>query len=114
MKPRNVSPEGEWAPPAHRQLSLAIGGQASCLQPKPPAGQRLRGRSLRRTIALDEILWMGDVVQLTGKHRCTIHRWMNQGVFPKKNAPRSRPTGWLRSTIEQWLLGPSSPSGREV
>jgi predicted DNA-binding transcriptional regulator AlpA len=75
--------------------------------------QRLSGEPLRRTIALDEILWMRDVVQLTGKHRSTIHRWIHRGFFPPKNAPRGQPTGWLRSTIEQWLLG-SPPTSQEV
>ena len=56
---------------------------------------------------------MRDVVQLTGKHRCTIHRWMHQGIFPLKNAPRGRPTGWLRSTIEQWLLGAPPTQGKD-
>jgi predicted DNA-binding transcriptional regulator AlpA len=61
---------------------------------------------------MDEILWMRDVVHLTRKHRCTIHRWMHRGLFPKKNAPRGRPRGWLRSTIERWLVGsPSTTSG---
>jgi predicted DNA-binding transcriptional regulator AlpA len=75
--------------------------------------QRLSGKPLKRTIASDEILWMRDVVQLTGKHRSTIHRWIHRGFFPPKNAPRGQPTGWLRSTIEQWLLG-SPPTSQEV
>ncbi len=61
---------------------------------------------------MDEILWMRDVVYLTRKHRCTIHRWMHRGLFPKKNAPRGRPRGWLRSTIERWLVGAPSTLGR--
>jgi len=112
MKPRQLSSEEESAPQAHRQLSLAIGSPASGVKLKPVARQRLSVRTLKRTIDLDEILWMRDVVQLTGKHRCTIHRWMNRGLFPSKNAPRGRPTGWLRSTIERWLVGPPPTIGR--
>jgi predicted DNA-binding transcriptional regulator AlpA len=113
MRPRQPSPEEESAPQAHRQLSLAIGAPVSGVGPKSAARERLGGRTLKRTIALDEILWMRDVVQLTGKHRCTIHRWMNRGLFPPKNAPLGRPTGWLRSTIERWLVGPPQTTGRE-
>lgn len=90
------------------QLSLAIDSPGSGVGAKLIAKE-----AKKRAIALDEILWMRDVVQLTGKHRCTIHRWMHQGIFPAKNAPRARPTGWLRSTIEQWLLGAAPTQGRE-
>ena len=78
MKLRQLSLEKEPATQAHRQLSLAIGAPVSGVPHKPAARQRLSDRNLQRTIALDEILWMRDVVQLTGKHRCTIHRWMHQ------------------------------------
>ena len=63
-------------------------------------------KTKKRAIALDEILWMRDVVQLTGKHRSTIHRWMHQGIFPRKMhreavprggcAPRSSNGCWVR------------------
>jgi predicted DNA-binding transcriptional regulator AlpA len=106
MKPRRAFPEQTSAREGHLQLSLAIGAPASRVVGEPSARPRASRRSVKAPIALDEILWMRDVVQLTGKHRCTIHRWMNQGLFPAKNAPRGRPTGWLRSTVERWLLGP--------
>jgi predicted DNA-binding transcriptional regulator AlpA len=90
------------------QLSLAIDSPGSGVGAKLIAKE-----TKKRAIALDEILWMRDVVQLTGKHRCTIHRWVHQGIFPAKNAPRGRPTGWLRSTIEQWLLGAPPTQGKD-
>ena len=58
-----------------------------------------------RQLNLDSIVWMRDVVTLTGAHRCTIHRWIRRGKFPAKDAPRENPVGWLRSTIERWLNG---------
>jgi predicted DNA-binding transcriptional regulator AlpA len=94
--------------PREAQLSLAIDSPGSGVGAKLIAKE-----TNKRAIALDEILWMRDVVRLTGKHRCTIHRWMHQGIFPPKNAPRGRPTGWLRSTIEQWLLGAPPTQGKE-
>ena len=48
---------------------------------------------------------MRDVLQLTGVHRSTIHRWIRSGSFPRKDAPKKRPTGWLRSTYDHWLRG---------
>lgn len=106
MKSRRVVPEETSAPPTHPQLSLAIGPPVNGVRGEPVARQGSGRRIVKGPIGLDEILWMRDVVHLTGKHRCTIHRWMNRGLFPPKNAPRGHPTGWLRSTIERWLLGP--------
>jgi len=110
---RQRFPDEESGPQAHHQLSLAIDTPRIGVGGKPVRRQRLGGEPVKRTIALDEILWMRDVVQLTGKHRSTIHRWIHRGFFPRKNAPLGQPTGWLRSTIEQWLLG-SPPTSREV
>ena len=100
-------------PRAHHQLSLAIDTPRIGVGGKPGLGSVWSAKPVKRTIALDEILWMRDVVQLTGKHRSTIHRWMHRGFFPRKNAPRGRPTGWLRSTIEQWLLGSPPTHGKD-
>ena len=97
--------------PREAQLSLAIDSPGSGVGANHRSSAI--GETKKRAIALDEILWMRDVVQLTGKHRCTIHRWMHQGIFPAKNAPRGRPTGWLRSTIEQWLLGAPPTQGKD-
>src|SRR5712692_10875484 len=80
------------------QLSLPIDGPPGSLRTRRTTQQAARDRTVTRGIAMDEILWMRDVVHLTRKHRCTIHRWMHRGLFPKKNAPRGRPRGWLRST----------------
>src|SRR5262245_50898165 len=52
----------------------------------------------------ESILWMRDVVKIARVHRCTIFRWIQMGRFPAKDAPRARPVGWLRSTIQRWLL----------
>jgi len=49
---------------------------------------RVLGRRGSRAIEVEAILWMNDIVKLTGKHRCTIHRWMHEGTFPKKDAPK--------------------------
>jgi predicted DNA-binding transcriptional regulator AlpA len=94
------------------QLSLAI---------DPPAGRGPRVSAARpvsrdkepkRAIDLEPIMWMRDVVLLTDTHRSTIHRWMRTGFFPRKDAPKDHPRGWLRSTIERWQLGTPASGAR--
>jgi predicted DNA-binding transcriptional regulator AlpA len=63
-------------------------------------------------VKLDPILWMRDLVALCDVHRSTIHRWIKRGSFPKKDAPKGHPTGWLRSTIVRWQLGTPSVDQR--
>jgi predicted DNA-binding transcriptional regulator AlpA len=110
---RRRFPDEESGAQAHHQLSLAIDTPRIGAGGKPVPRQRTGSEPVKRTIGLDEILWMRDVVQLTGKHRSTIHRWIHRGFFPRKNAPRCQPTGWLSSTIEQWLLGSPPTSSQE-
>ena len=56
-----------------------------------------------RVTGIDQLLSTHDIVKITGKHRCTIHRWMADGVFPRKALQRGRAIGWLRSDVERWL-----------
>jgi predicted DNA-binding transcriptional regulator AlpA len=114
VKPRRITLQRISPIDAHGQLWLAIGPPASRVPREPPTHRTLGDRAVKRTSDWDEILWMRDILQLTGKHRCTIHRWMNLGIFPQKNVPRGRPTGWRRSTIELWLLGSPSIKGRKA
>jgi prophage regulatory protein len=58
-----------------------------------------------RLAALDQILGTHDIEQITGKHRCTIYRWIQDKRFPRKHSFRGREIGWRRSDIEQWLAG---------
>ena len=94
--------------PLHRdpQLSLAIDAKDSAAHSSPAVG-RTRPRRIR-VIDVEPILWMRDVVQMTNMHRSTIHRWIKRKLFPAKDAPKDRPRGWLRSTIQRWELGAAS------
>jgi prophage regulatory protein len=66
-----------------------------------------RERSLPDRVAgIDQVLSTNDVQRITGRHRCTIYRWVRAGTFPEKRAGGGR--GWLRSDIEQWLQGDAS------
>jgi prophage regulatory protein len=55
--------------------------------------------------AIDQILTTRKVVEIVGRHRCTLYRWMAAGQFPKKRSFRGRTVGWLRSEVEKWLAG---------
>jgi predicted DNA-binding transcriptional regulator AlpA len=104
------------------QLSLGIESIGLPMEPasERPVKKARHAGGRGRELDLDPVLAMRDVVRVTGKHRATIHRWMNQGLFPKKSVPRERPVGWLRSEIARWLSGENAvdpphpkPSPRE-
>jgi predicted DNA-binding transcriptional regulator AlpA len=63
-----------------------------------------------RVAGIDQVLSTRDVEQITGKHRCTIYRWVCAGTFPPKRAGGGR--GWLRSDVERWLSG--APNESEI
>jgi predicted DNA-binding transcriptional regulator AlpA len=58
---------------------------------------------------IDQVLSTRDVERITGRHRCTIYRWVCAGTFPAKRAGDGR--GWLRSDVELWLQSGSAASG---
>jgi predicted DNA-binding transcriptional regulator AlpA len=83
------------------------------LLPRPPratrqtpeqlSGQDSERRKAERLPGIDQVLSTRDIERITGRHRCTIYRWVCAGTFPKKRAGGGR--GWLRSDIERWLSG---------
>ena len=61
-------------------------------------------RSLPERVAgIDQVLSTRDIERITGRHRCTVYRWVCAGTFPPKRAGGGR--GWLRSDVERWLSG---------
>jgi predicted DNA-binding transcriptional regulator AlpA len=73
-------------------------------QPKkrrPAPRERLERPLPDRVAGLDQVLSTRDVQRITGRHRCTIYRWVRSGTFPEKRAGGGR--GWLRSDVERWL-----------
>ena len=68
------------------------------------------GRSLPERVAgMDQVLGTRDIERITGRHRCTVYRWVCAGKFPPKRAGGGR--GWLRSDVERWLNGGGSSQG---
>ncbi len=57
----------------------------------------------QRVAGMDQVLGTHDIERITGRHRCTIYRWVRAGTFPEKRAGGGR--GWLRSDVERWLDG---------
>ena len=84
------------------QLLLSVG---ECRPRRSAPASRARAvRPLPvRVAGIDQVLSTREVEQITGRHRCTIYRWVCAGTFPPKRAGGGR--GWLRSDIERWLSG---------
>ena len=87
------------------QLPLTV---LKCRPPKPTTSDiQATERSLpARGTGIDQVLSTHDIEQITGRHRCTIYRWVRAGTFPEKRAGGGR--GWLRSDVERWLKGERS------
>jgi predicted DNA-binding transcriptional regulator AlpA len=83
------------------QLPLTV---TKCRPRRPSAPEHKRAeRPLpERVSGIDQVLGTHDVERITGRHRCTIYRWVRAGAFPEKRAGGGR--GWLRSDVERWLL----------
>ena len=106
MRTRRLSQRLDGRGFAHTaQLSLEIEPPASAARAARPVRTASFRKPAERDLALDQIVAMRDVVRITGKHRCTIHRWMLSGIFPKKAIQHGRTIGWRRSDIERWLEG---------
>jgi predicted DNA-binding transcriptional regulator AlpA len=83
---------------------------------RPPQSEMREPRPRDPVAGIDQVLSTRDVERITGRHRCTIYRWVCAGTFPEKRAGGGR--GWLRSEVELWLQGGGSgrptPPGRTV
>ena len=98
---RRVVPSRQLAPLRAVQLSFDMKVPSAKLgERKSTAAHRIEAE---RVTGLDQLLSTQDILKVTGKHRCTIHRWMSQGLFPLKAAQQGRRIGWLRTDVERWL-----------
>jgi predicted DNA-binding transcriptional regulator AlpA len=89
------------APKNQFELALAV-ANPDARRPRTPRVE-VRARSVaERVDGIDQVLSTHDIERITGRHRCTIYRWVLAGTFPEKRAGGGR--GWLRSDIERWLL----------
>jgi predicted DNA-binding transcriptional regulator AlpA len=65
-----------------------------------------------RLNGIDQVLNTLDVERITGRHRCTVYRWVVAGTFPAKRAGGGR--GWLRSDVERWLRGDAATAKKST
>ena len=87
-----------------RQLSLPI--DATEETPKQRRARKITEiltEAREPAAPIDQVLSTRQVVEITGKHRVTIYRWIRAGIFPEKHESRGHKVGWLRSEIEAWL-----------
>jgi predicted DNA-binding transcriptional regulator AlpA len=82
--------------------------------PPPRKSALVRGERSRRSLpervaGIDQVLSTRDIERITGRHRCTVYRWVCAGTFPGRRAGGGR--GWLRSDVERWLNGGGSSQG---
>jgi len=83
------------------QLPLPI-AQTKARTASPSASKSQISADARPPVpGVDQVLSSRDIARVTGRHRCTIYRWVRAGEFPPKRAGGGR--GWLRSDVEQWL-----------
>src|ERR1700680_405412 len=86
------------------------------MQLLPPTTETKSRRQRRLTVdvsdcpdrlpGIDQMLSAREVERITGRHRCTIYRWVWAGTFSQQRAGGGR--GWLRSDVERWLNGGGS------
>lgn len=86
-----------------QQFQLPLTVNQDRARRSPTVRERPASPSSTRIAGIDQVLSTRDVEQITGRHRCTIYRWVCAGTFPPKRAGGGR--GWLRSDIERWLIG---------
>lgn len=89
------------------QLALDIRSPRTPTPIRPRAVRGVRKPIPVRASDMDQILNSVDIERVTGRHRCTVYRWMAEGRFPAKVVRDGRPIGWLRSEVERWLHQPS-------
>jgi len=86
------------------QFQLPLTARSYRTQRTAPPKRRDKEASLpERLTGMDQVLSTRDIERITGRHRCTIWRWVLAGTFPPKRAGAGR--GWLRSDVERWLQG---------
>jgi predicted DNA-binding transcriptional regulator AlpA len=96
----------------NKQMELLLPIAASQRRPRKPSTPRLQNRQpVERLPEIDQVLGTHDVERITGRHRCTIYRWVRAGTFPEKRAGGGH--GWLRSDVERWLQG-GDPSSKQI
>jgi len=95
----------------NKQMELLLPVATTPGRPRKPSTPGLQNKPrVERLPEIDQVLGTHDVERITGRHRCTIYRWVKAGTFPEKRAGGGH--GWLRSDVARWLQGSDAPSKR--
>jgi predicted DNA-binding transcriptional regulator AlpA len=90
-----------------QQFQLPFSAKKGHARRSSSTAHQVSGRTLAERVAgIDQVLSTRDIERITGRHRCTVYRWVRAGTFPPKRAGGGR--GWLRSDVERWLNGGGS------
>ena len=96
----------------NKQMELLLPAAPPERRPRKASTPRLQNKQrMERLPEIDQVLGTHDVERITGRHRCTIYRWVRAGTFPEKRAGGGQ--GWLRSDVERWLQG-GAPSPKQI
>lgn len=91
----------------NKQMELSLPIATPLRRPRKPSTPGPQDKQhAERITEIDQVLGTHDVERITGRHRCTIYRWVCAGTFPGKRAGGGK--GWLRSDVERWLNGGGS------
>ena len=97
----------------NKQMELLLPAATAQRRPRKPSTARLEDkRHVERLPGIDQVLGTHDIERITGRHRCTIYRWVRAGAFPEKRAGGGH--GWLRSDVERWLEGDDDPLPKQI
>lgn len=55
------------------------------------------------TIQKQQLLYIQDVEQITGRNRLTLRRWWNKGKFPPPSKLHSSVLAWHTEEIQGWI-----------
>lgn len=53
----------------------------------------------------EDLLTIGDIVARTKKHRATIYRWIDRGIFPAGRQMGDGTRLWTRREYRDWVNG---------
>lgn len=69
----------------NKQMELLLPAATTQRRPRKPSTPRLQDkRHVERLPGIDQVLGTRDIERITGRHRCTIYRWVRAGTFPEK------------------------------
>jgi predicted DNA-binding transcriptional regulator AlpA len=93
-------------PPPNDRLERIVARKPRWSIWRPPHSEMQEPLSRDPVSGIDQVLSTRDVERITGRHRCTIYRWVCAGTFPGKRGGGGK--GWLRSDVERWLIAGGS------